>query len=635
MSRPQVIMDIECFSNYFLVAFLRMSDDAIVTFDFSGDNTFDKDAIRAIIDKYELITFNGISYDIPMLRLALQGANTAQLKFANDDIIIGEIKPYQFEKKHSLEEMEFNHIDLIEVAPGKASLKIYAGRMHCKKMQDLPYEPNKVLTVDEMLLVKTYCGNDLLNTKQLLINLTPQIELRRKMSNQYKCDLRSKSDAQIAETVIKAEIQRKTKGNLGRSQHVSRFVYEAPAFIKFSSEQLCKALEIVTTRPFEVSSSGRIEMPRELATLQIKIGHSLYNMGMGGLHSTEKMQHHIADNKTLLCDWDYDSFYPNIILDSGLFPQQLGEAFLSVYREIVEERLEEKSKSAELRKRITLLEKEAIHAKSLSEIREEIRVCKEQLKLSETACDALKLTINSSFGKFGSPYSALYAPELMIQVTITGQLMLLMLIEELENNGIPVVSANTDGIVIRCPVAKEQTMIDIIARRHKLTRFNMARTDYSGIYSRDVNNYIAVKLDGKVKTKGCFKSGGLQKNPQNEICNMAVIKHLTEGAELEDTIRACEDVTKFLTVRTVKGGAVKGGVYLGKAIRWLYRKGERGTINYKSNNNTVPRTFGAYPVMDILEVFPTDIDYDWYLKEAYELLADVGIGGKNGMMSLF
>ncbi|KKS65278.1 MAG: hypothetical protein UV34_C0020G0001, partial [Parcubacteria group bacterium GW2011_GWB1_42_6] len=39
----------------------------------------------------------------------------------------------------------------------------------------------------------------------------------------------------------------------------------------------------------------------------------------------------------------------------------------------------------------------------------------------------------------------------MIQVTITGQLALLMLIERLELCGVPVISANTDGLVVECP----------------------------------------------------------------------------------------------------------------------------------------------------------------------------------------
>ena len=597
--KTQVIMDLECYTNYFLISLLRPSDDKIVSFDFSGENTLDVDRIESILANHEIITFNGNGYDIPMLGLALKGANTYKLKTASDELIVGGLKPYQFNNKYEIPELEINHIDLIEVAPSKTGLKIYGGRLHCEKMQDLPYEPDKILTNEEMLLVKTYCGNDLIITKLLLADLTPQIDLRRNMSNQYKIDLRSKSDAQIAEEVIKAEIKRKTKCNLSKPKPPETFIYQAPEFIKFKSTRLNEVLKIFTTRPFVVNNkNGKIEMPKEVLTLKVGLGESTYQLGMGGLHSTESCVNHIADKNTILCDVDVTSYYPSIILNCGLYPKQLGEKFLDVYKELVDARIAGKR------------EKNMVIA------------------------DSLRIVINGSFGKLGSRYSALYSPELMIQVTVTGQLSLLMLVEALENNGVPVVSGNTDGIVVKCSRAKESVFKATVLQWETDTGFNMERTDYSGIYSRDVNNYIAVKSDGKVKSKGCFKLGGLQKNPQNEICIIAVIKYITEGASLEDTIAACKDITKFVTVRKVEGGAVKGNRLLGKAIRWYYAKNERGTINYKTNNNTVPRTIGAKPIMDLPSIFPTDVDYHWYIEEARDLLSDINLE-KKGQLSLF
>jgi DNA polymerase elongation subunit (family B) len=58
----------------------------------------------------------------------------------------------------------------------------------------------------------------------------------------------------------------------------------------------------------------------------------------------------------------------------------------------------------------------------------------------------MKIAANGVFGKLGSPWSILYAPHLMVAVTLTGQLALLMLIERAERMGISVVSANTDGV---------------------------------------------------------------------------------------------------------------------------------------------------------------------------------------------
>jgi hypothetical protein len=153
----------------------------------------------------------------------------------------------------------------------------------------------------------------------------------------------------------------------------------------------------------------------------------------------------------------------------------------------------------------------------------------------------------------------------------------------------------------------------------------MEGTRYSGLYSRDVNSYCAVKPSGEVKTKGFFATGGLSKSPTNEICSKAFVEYLKNGTLIEDTIYACDDITQFLSIRTVKGGAVKDETYLGKAIRWYYSTETTGTINYKSNGNTVPRTEGAKPCMLLPETLPDDIDYTWYIREANDMLMDVGL----------
>jgi hypothetical protein len=84
----------------------------------------------------------------------------------------------------------------------------------------------------------------------------------------------------------------------------------------------------------------------------------------------------------------------------------------------------------------------------------------------------------------------------------------------------------------------------------------------------------------------------------------------------------------------VKGGAVQGGVYLGKAIRWYYAANVRSNIAYKTTGNSVPKSFGAKPCMTLPDEFPKDINYGWYIKEAKELLNDVGIEAI-GQMKLF
>lgn len=582
---PQVLLDVECFWNYFLVKFTRVSDGAIFDFEQTDYLRLEHEKLKSFLMRHEIVTFNGNIYDILIVRLALTGANCEELKQATNEIIQEDLTPYKFEKRYKLPKMDIKHIDIIGLLPGVGiSLKIYGGRLHCTKMQDLPYHEDDELTEDEMDNVNEYCGNDLEVTGLALDELLEQIELRRVMSKKYGLDLLSKSDAQIAEEVIKSELS-KLKGVQLKRPDISElsFYYTAPDFIQFVNPDLLAALDIMENEPFEVGMNGKVKMPKALADLKIKIGTSTYKMGMGGLHSMEKRAFHLSDERYIIEDWDVDGYYPEIILRCGLYPKRLGKEFLEVYRTLVVERLK---------------------AKSLGDV---------------IKSGSLKIVVNGSFGKLGSPYSVLYAPELMIQVTVTGQLSLLMLIDMMERAGIHIVSGNTDGIVIKCPRDKEAKMHSILKYWQKVTRFKMSQTKYAGIWSRDINNYIAIKYDGSVKMKGCFSPSGLSKNPENEICTLAMIEYLKHGTHFEETIRACKDVRKFVTVRAVgNGGAFKNDFHLGKAIRWYHAAGEKGCI-VNGKGEKVPMTDGVKPIMDLSVGFPKDIDYEWYVNKCKEL----------------
>jgi len=256
----------------------------------------------------------------------------------------------------------------------------------------------------------------------------------------------------------------------------------------------------------------------------------------------------------------------------------------------------------------------------------EIHKLENERALVKIIVDSEKLNLNGSFGKLGSKWSALYAPDLMLAVTLTGQLSLLMLIEELELNDICVVSANTDGIVSLVHKNREETFDGICAAWEDETQFELEATHYNAVYSRDVNNYLAVKTDGSFKGKGIFTGNSLMKNPQGEIIGDAVTAFLTIGIALEETIRQCRDIGKFLTVRRVAGGAVWRDEYLGKVVRWYYGvNGEK--ITYKKNGNKVSKSDGAMPLMDLSE-FPHDIDYNRYIQEAEDVLRGVGYMGE-------
>lgn len=617
--RPICTFDTECFPNYWSIAFKCIKTGQTRRFHmYSDGQDLDRRGIAKILFNWCVVGFNSVKYDMPMVALAMaEGTTCAELKRANDDLILGDLPHWQAYKRWNVSLPDYvDHIDVMEVSPGAAqrlSLKISAARLHSRKIQDLPFEVDYSLQPDDLPVVEIYHDNDLDMTRDMLVELKPQIDLRTEMSIQYDVDLRSKSDAQIAEAVIKHELE----GIRGRPIYAPEieqktFVYRAPDHLRFESKVMREVLHQCKTLPFTVGAKGVVQMPKFLEDRVISIGTSHYKMGLGGLHSKEESVTHIATNHKKIKDRDVTSYYPWTILSLGLFPRHLGPDFLKVYREIYDRRIAAKKRSQEL--------------KGTPGARE-----------WENLAESLKIVLNGTFGKLGSPYSIMYAPELMVQVTLTGQLSILMLIERLEQVGCSVVSANTDGIVTIVPTDNATVFRAVVAEWEWETLYGTEEVEYQALYSRDVNNYLAVPLKGATKTKGAFGACGpglkgamgLKKNPNCEIAVEAVTKLLVDGTPIEDTVYACTDIRKFVVVRKVTDGALdQYGDPIGKSVRWTYTTRTRLPFTYAKDGKTVPKSHGARPLMELPpdNELIDDIDFAYYVREAYAILQDIGYG---------
>lgn len=291
-------------------------------------------------------------------------------------------------------------------------------------------------------------------------------------------------------------------------------------------------------------------------------------------------------------------------------------------------------------------------------IRAEIASLKTELKSVSTSEKGLKVSLNGTFGSLGSRFSFVYAPELMIAVTLTGQLALLMLIERAEAMGIPAVSGNTDGVVFYAPRSKfagwdaanpirpaPSPLADLITSWERDTGFDMEGTEYKALYSQSVNSYFAIKADGGHKRKGPLGNpwsddpsdrdprAALMKNPQMTILSDAALAQIKDGIPIRQTIMACKDIRQFVTVIKVTKGATWKGRYLGKVIRYYWStKGEEifeSKPNPKTGNfKKVPKTEGAAECMTLPDALPDDIDYDRYVAETEKVLKELGYFGE-------
>ena len=117
----------------------------------------------------------------------------------------------------------------------------------------------------------------------------------------------------------------------------------------------------------------------------------------------------------------------------------------------------------------------------------------------------LKIVINSAYGKLRSKYSVHYDPALSLAVTINGQLSLLMLLEQLDLAGHQILSANTDGILIKTSDAGEEDVKQIIDSWTKKVNLSMDVQHYDKFVSQNVNSYALIKDNKIVERKGVFK----------------------------------------------------------------------------------------------------------------------------------
>lgn len=648
-NREEAVLDSECFPNYWNIGFKQLSTGKKVVLEKYDGKELDIKRLAKILFNHRVYTYNGLNYDVPMIILAMSGASNATLKKANDLIIperdsgIDGLKPWEFMDEFNLKYPDFlDHIDLMPMAPSAAqkfSLKKYAGTMHSHTMRDLPYTPDQWLQSNEIVEVRSYLGNDLNVTHDLREEVRLALNLRAEISAEYNLDFRSKSDAQCGEAIMKLLVERETGRKIYKPKIApGAFKYVAPDYIKFETPAMQQMLERLLREDFRVRGDGYVTLPamfsekktRDLdddndeyeGGAEIHIGDGVYKMGIGGLHSNHDVKvSYVEDDDTEIQDNDVTSYYPWLIIRSGQEPDNMRGYFTKIFTKLVLERVAAKTKAG--------------IAKRNGD--------KEQEKFWKQRAEGLKIFINGLFGKTGSPWSVVYAPKMMIQTTVTGQLSILMLIEQFHLHGWKVISANTDGFVTLVPKKDRGIYRSVIFDWEMRSGLDTEETPYKSYHARDVNNYVAFEKlrdkDGnfngevKAKRKGAYAlSGrgqpaamGLKKTPHMEISADAAVEFLKDGSRIEGTVRNCQDIRKFVSVRQVAGGGQKDGVFIGKVVRYFYSDDSPGPILTMNKGHRVSNSEGAEGLMTLPEELPRNIDYEKYEREAYAILHDMGM----------
>lgn len=118
---------------------------------------------------------------------------------------------------------------------------------------------------------------------------------------------------------------------------------------------------------------------------------------------------------------------------------------------------------------------------------------------------ALKLAVNAVYGNSINKYSIFYDPAFGMQITINGQLLVCMLAEQLiKLEGLTLLQINTDGLTIRYPRKFTSWVESVEKWWMRLTKLELENVNYKAMFIRDVNNYIGWFENGERKRKGAF-----------------------------------------------------------------------------------------------------------------------------------
>lgn len=238
------------------------------------------------------------------------------------------------------------------------------------------------------------------------------------------------------------------------------------------------------------------------------------------------------------------ALYPSIACVNQMYPAHLGKEFFEVYKSsIVDVRLAEKAKP-KAERNISVIE-------------------------------GFKEAANATYGNSNSEYSWLYDPQYTMQTTINGQLMLLMLVEDLLTiPGIILLQTNTDGITVKIPKQYQSLYYDKCKAWENITSLTLEYAEYKAMYIRDVNNYISLYTDGKTKCKGAYewedlenhKYTHLHKNKSHLIVTKAVYNYFINNIPPEQYLISNRNIFDYCAgVKSVGGWKViehviRGGV---------------------------------------------------------------------------
>lgn len=350
----------------------------------------------------------------------------------------------------------------------------------------------------------------------------------------------------------------------------------------------------------------------------IKLFDNEVDFGNGGLHSVYRTDIYAeSDDEYVLINVDAASYYPSMLIQFETLSRCVTnpEVFSNIYKE----RLKIK------------------HKKDKTD--------DDQMKQL-----AYKLVLNTTFGASGNKYLDLYDPYMCTKCCRLGQIFLAALACKIhkEVDSSVILQTNTDGILVymkRCEIDK----IDKLMKEwEEVSGIRMEKDFVNRIWQKDVNNYLLITEEGKIKNKGMWLNNTIEKpgyvmlSPHSAfVCSNAAINYLVKGEDVLEHIVKDKNLHNFV-IDCTKGPSFRGVVQkfsdgtekeLFKCNRVIASKDKSLGMLYKIKMYKGKLSFYKMPnipenckvVNDDLDKYDfkelkKEIDYMYYLERTMDIL---------------
>ena len=604
MNLSHYVADIETYPNCFTIAVTRVDGKHSNVFECSKQKN-EIDRILKFMDHVHniggsVVGFNFINFDYPILHEVLQkrsslpktGEGIARFVYRLAQKQIDSFKGDGFGNTIKVEDWYFKIIDLYKIHhfDNKAratSLKMLEFNMREDNISDLPYPVGTELTPEQIIILKKYNIHDVNMTLAFYKQSLEQITFREQLSEKYSRDFTNHNDTKIGKDYfvmcleqegITTSVVKHGKRQLVQSKRpfidirdclFSYYDFECPEFKAilewFKQQRITETkgvfTDILEPKLGEVAKYAEMVVKRkklknnptdeEIAalkkdnplcwveevelkaketkangggfkkaywycwkvaeTLNVVVDGFRFDFGTGGINGSIESKI-VKENQTyMIRDADVSSMYPNIATSNNVYPEHLTAKFCEIYKDVYEQRKGFPKGSAENA--------------------------------------MLKLALNGVYGDSNNQYSVFYDPKYTMSITVNGQLSLCLLAEKLlKVKGLKLIQVNTDGVTVALPRKNESKYMEICDAWQKQVGLQLEYADYKAMYIRDVNNYIAVYTNDKVKRKGAYQYEGLgwHQNQGGLVIPMAAEAAMLHGQDVEEFVRSHKNDWDFL-----------------------------------------------------------------------------------------